>query len=191
MVLRRQVTWILFAVMVSLSIYLKGITFCKQQATHRNYPKLKLTLIKQKHFLWLTNWPLRRGSSSSGSPPISQDHRAKDRHSEHSNKQRLPSFPGKACLLLRNCHRRCCRSPPLLLLLSWKAQPVEASLLRLGWRPTSTGILPRPLAVQGALLFLFITTNWKPSTHLSKLCPQSTWTPDLSPQPPPPRVHSE
>ena len=43
--------------------------------------------------------------------------------------------------------------------------------------------------VQEALLFLFITTESLPPTF-TKLCPQSTWKPDLSSQPPPPQVHS-
>lgn len=134
------------------------------------------------------NWPPCRGSSSSGSPSVTQDHRAKDRHSEHRNKQWLPCFPGRACLLLWNCHWRCC--PEVL--------PSSSSLGRHSpWEPPSSTWLTAyeqwhtSNAANGTGgPSLPVHHHRELSTHLSKLCPQSTWTPDLSSQPPPPQVHS-
>lgn len=153
--------------MVTLSIHPNAIIPGKLQATHRNYPKIKLIAIKQKHFLWLTNRLSSRGaknttlghwhealikeiSSHPGSPTVPSE----DRHSEHRNKQRIPTFLAEPHRGSGTVTGDAARNPPLL---SWEAQPLEASLLKLGWWPTSRGALPIPLVVQEALLFLFAT----------------------------------
>lgn len=85
------------------------------------------------------NWPPCRGSSSAGSPPVTQDHRANDRHSGHRNKQRLPRFPGRACLLLWNCHWRCCPE----VLPSSSSSPGRHS----PWEPPSSDLADGPRAL--------------------------------------------